>query len=124
MIRHIRVLFEFLALLVCLSCLAVAKDVLELWLLLLKLLQVLMHLLLILKSLEGGHLARIGELALHLAAVGHSLRHHLLWHLLHVVHGHLLLANHDAFIVADSRHVDHLGLELVWSVAVLPLLLA
>lgn len=91
------------------------QYILELRLLLLELLELLMHLLLILKSLEGGHLVCIWNLAHNLVVT--SLHKNLLGHLLHSVGVHLLLANHNPLAVVYSRHIDDLGLELIRAVA-------
>lgn len=99
---------------------ATPQHVLELRLLFLQLLEVLLHLLLVLQGLEGRHLVRVWQLAL----VGLLRLHHhlLLWP--HVVGLHLLLANHDAFVVVDAGHVHHLRLEFGRSVPAVSLLLA
>jgi len=123
----IHVFPEFLSLLLrgCIlivASLATLEDVLELWLLLLKVLKMMMHLLLVLKGLEGRHLVRgLVELALHVGVGVHLL----LGLLLQGVCCHLLLANHDSLVgIVDSRHVDDLCLELVGCIAILSLVLA
>lgn len=113
-----RVLPELLRLLASLRCLALRlvaarpapQHVLQLWLLLLQLLQLLLHLLLVLQRLEGRHLVRVRELALHLGGLS-GLQHHLL-RLLHRMRCHLLLPNDYPLVVINAWHVYHLRLEL------------